>query len=140
MLRRRSAPEIFLGARPVPTRIAGYAPAPLEPGRVPDAPTLEVPLPEPAPVAQPVFPPKRAYFLPPGRFDPLPPVLIVPPPAPPGPPPCDEDDKDCEPPPPPPPPEEVSEPAVAYILLAGLLALFLGLRGLPVPAPIRRRR
>ncbi|MEE2692390.1 MAG: PEP-CTERM sorting domain-containing protein [Pseudomonadota bacterium] len=89
--------------------------------------------------AQPVFPPKQKIVLPPARFEPLAPVLIIPPPANPGPPPCDEDeDEDCKPPPPP-PPQETPEPATIFILLAGALALWWGLRGLPSPARVRAK-
>ena len=85
-----------------------------------------------------MFPPEDAIVLPPARFDPLPPTLIIPPPTGYDPPPCDEDDEDCEPPTEPPP--EVPEPATIFILIAGALALWWGLRGLPVPARIKRKK
>lgn len=134
--------RVFLGARPVPTRVAGYAPVPLDTGRAPKGNLLEVPPANPATTA---FPPKQPIVLPPGGFPTLPPSLII---GPPGvtPPPCEKPNPDgtCPKPPCPnpnpdgtcpttPPPADVPEPAAWLILIAGVAAVWFGLSG-------RRRR
>jgi len=114
--RRRKDRAPFLGARPVPKRLAGYEPAPREPGRVPEE---EVPLIPSEPT--PVYPPKTDEWAPPY----IPPFeipgIVVPPIAPP--PPCNpKTDPEC-PPPKPPPPDDVPEPGVLFLLLFGLAAI-----------------
>lgn len=152
MLRRgRSAPQgdarVFLGARPVPTRVAGYAPVPLETGRAPQGKSLEIP---PANTTTAVTAPPTPIIGPTTTTPTLiPPTLVVGPPIVgpptnpcpkpnpdgtcPTPPPCPNPNPDGTCPNPPPPPVDVPEPATWLILLAGVAALWFGLSG-------RRRR
>lgn len=124
LLRRRreeSRGAPFLGSRPVPTRLAGYAPVPREAGRVPSETG-----PTPAATPDPVFPPRVTEwsppFVPPFDNPGFIPTGVAPPP---GPPPCDpKKDPEC-PPPPPPPPHDVPEPATWLVLIAGLIGVWL---------------
>lgn len=142
MLRRRRRRQaegnagVFLGARPVPTRVAGYAPVPLETGRAPKGALLEVP---PANSVGTVYPSPRPVVLPPGGGGLiLPTPVIVGPGVTVTPPPCPDVNKDGEcdkPDEPPKPPVDVPEPQIWAILIAGALALWFGLS-----TPRRSRR
>lgn len=99
--------------RPVPTRLAGYNPAPvIETGRVPS---------DEKPETYPVYPPTHPVLGFPAILPP--PVIVIPPGEP-----CDPDDPDntdpeCDDDPDDPdPPVDAPEPAMVLILIAAILA------------------
>lgn len=150
MLRRDRPAEgrqrFFLAPRPVPTRIAGYEPAPpVETGRVPTGPIraeplttpvspADAPAPQPVPAPPPVNDASDVVIYPPTIPTPFPIVFINPPPViippvviPPVNPPCDPHaDPHCpggkE------PPVEASEPGVLILLMIGGLIVWFALR------------
>jgi len=123
LLRRRYSSKggrPFLGARPAPKTLAGYNPAPREPGRGPEGEPYSVPL-----TPSPAFPPSPSDWLPPF----IPPFeipgIVVPPTVPPSPPCNPKTDPAC---PPPPPPDDVPEPAGFWIAIVGIVcaSIFFG--------------
>lgn len=151
MLRRRQGSEgqrrFFLGARPVPTRIAGYSPGIPQGARRADTekllagstPTTRLPpILVSSAVAPPPFPPSTPTVIPP-RIPPttfLPPVVVPIPGVPPGDQPPGEEPPDGEEPPGEEPPEEeeppgeeeppvdVPEPGTLMILMLALLVIW----------------